>query len=181
MPQTYYVGSRTPFVTLVAWGFIVVAALASASALVQSAQVDSVLPQWRAGAAMASVMPAATAFLLKYLPWLMGAGFVVSLGLLACAVGLLMRMEWARRTAIVLLGLAIAANLGGLWVQHQVVQALVSATLSGQVLPAPAAGLFGGFATATQVMSTLFTLACCLGIGWLIRRLMSDVVRQEFA
>jgi hypothetical protein len=181
MPQTFYVGSRSPFITVVAWAFIVVAALASASALVQSAQVDSVLPQWRAGASMATVMPAATAFLLNYLPWLMGAGFVVSLALLACAVGLLMRLEWARRTAIGLLALAIAANLGGLWLQHEVVQALVTVTLNHAPLPSAAAGMFGGFATATQVMSTLFTLACCVGLGWLIRRLMSDVVRQEFA
>lgn len=177
MPQTYYVGSRSPFVTLVAWAFIVVAALASVSALVQAAQVDSVLPQWRA----AAVMPAATAFLLEYLPWLMGAGVAASLALLACAVGLLMRLEWARRTAIVLLALAIAANLGGLWLQHEVVQALVDVALSRAPMPSAAAGLFGGFATATQVMSTLFTLACCVGLGWLIRRLMSDVVRQEFA
>jgi hypothetical protein len=183
MPQTYYVGSRSPFVTLVAWAFIVVAALASASALVQSAQVASVMPQWQAlaTATLPAAMPAVTAFLLKYLPWLMGAGFVVSLALLACAVGLLMRLEWARRTAIGLLGLAIAANLGGLWLQHEVLHALVSATLSGAALPQAAAGMFGGFATATQVMGMLVTLACCVGLGWLIRRLMSDVIRQEFA
>lgn len=179
MPQTLYVGSRSPFVTLVAWAFILMAALASASALVQSAQVDSVLPQWRA--ASSTAMPALTAWLLKYLPWLMGASVVVSVALLVCAVGLLMRLEWARRAAIALLALAIAANLGGLWLQHEVVQGLVRATLQGSVIPQAAAGLFGGFATATQVMGMLFTLACCVGMGWLIRRLMSDVVRQEFA
>ena len=179
MPQTLYVGSRSPFVTLVAWAFIVVAALASASALVQSAQVASVLPQWRAAGSVA--MPTATAFLLKYLPWLMGAGVVVSLALLVCAVGLLMRMEWARRTAMVLLALAIAANLGGLWLQHEVVRALLRVTLQGSTIPQAAAGMFDGFATATQVMGVLFTLACCVGLAWLIRRLNSDVVRQEFA
>ena len=179
MPQTLYVGSRSPFVTLVAWAFILVSALACASALIQSAQVESVLPQWRA--ASQAAVPTAMAWLLKYLPWLMGAGLVVSLALMVCAVGLLMRQEWARRTAIVLLAVAIAANLGGLWIQHEVVQTLLHATLKGSVIPQAAAGLFDGFATATQVMGVLFTLACCVGLGWLIRRLRSDVVRQEFA
>jgi hypothetical protein len=179
MPQTFYVGSRSPFVTLVAWAFIGVAALASASALVQSAEVASVLPQWRA--ASHAAMPAATAFLLKYLPWLMGAGVVVSLALLACAIGLLMRLEWARRAAIVVLALAVAANLGGLWLQHEVVHALLRVTLQGSAIPQAAVGLFDGFAAATQVMGVLFTLACCIGLVWLIRRLNSDVVRQEFA
>jgi hypothetical protein len=179
MPKTLYIGSRSPFVTLVAWAFIIIAMLASASALVQSAEVASVLPQWRAAGAAA--MPAATAFLLRYLPWLMGAGVVASLTLLACAVGLLMRLEWARRTAIVLLALAVAANLGGLWLQHEMVHALLRVTLQGSAIPQAAAGLFGGFATATQVMGALSTLACCIGLVWLIRRLNSDVVRQEFA
>jgi hypothetical protein len=179
MPQTYYVGSRSPFVTLIAWAFILVAAIASASAIVQSAEVDSVLPQWRATGVQ--MMPTFTSFLLKYLPWLMGASVVVSLALLTCAVGLLMRMEWARRTAIALLVLAIAANLGGLWLQHEVVRALVQSTLQAASMPQAAVGLFGGFATAAQIMAMLVTLACCVGLGWLIRQLNSDVVRQEFA
>jgi hypothetical protein len=179
MPQTLYVGSRSPFVTCIAWSFIAVALLASASALIQAAEVDSVLPHWRL--AGGSAMPGATALLLKYLPWLMAAGVLVSVALLACAVGLLMRQEWARRLAIGALALAIAANLGGLWLQHEVVHALVRSTLKASVIPPSAVGLFGGFATATQVMTVLFTFAVCIGLGWTIRRLMSDPVRQEFA
>ena len=58
MPQTFNVGSRSAFVTLTAWLFIVVASLASASALVQNAQVAANLPLWRAG--MASLPPVVT-------------------------------------------------------------------------------------------------------------------------
>ena len=177
MPQTFNVGSRSAFVTLTAWLFIVVASLASASALVQNAQVAANLPLWRAG--MAS-LPPVTGWLLHYLPWLVGAGVVASLALLVCAVGLLLRMEWARRTAIALLALAIVGNLAGLWVQHEVVHALVQATLTRGALPAQAAGAFGGMATAAQVMAVLVTLAACVALAWLIRRLMSDAVRQEF-
>jgi hypothetical protein len=91
------------------------------------------------------------------------------------------RREWARRAAIGLLGIVIAAGVAGLWLQHELVQALVRTTLSRSLLPAPAADLFGGFATATQVLALLITLLACGWLGWVIRRLMSETVRQEFA
>ena len=43
MPQTFNVGSRSLFVTTVAWVFIALALLASASAVVQNAAVASLL------------------------------------------------------------------------------------------------------------------------------------------
>jgi len=44
MPQTYNVGARSLFVTATAWVFIILAALTSASALVQNAAVASLMP-----------------------------------------------------------------------------------------------------------------------------------------
>jgi hypothetical protein len=41
--------------------------------------------------------------------------------------------------------------------------------------------VFGGLADATQIMAMLVTLGGCALLGWVIRRLMSDAVRQEFA
>jgi len=60
-------------------------ALASVSALVQNAEVASVLQAWRSGGEMLLPM---TQLLLGYLPWVMGAGVVLSMLLLACAAGL---------------------------------------------------------------------------------------------
>lgn len=176
MPQTYNVGSRSLFVTVTAWAFIALALLASASALVRSAEVASVVQPWRGVA-----LPLVTALLVDYLPWLMGAALTVSVAMLVSAVGLLMRLEWARRAAIVLLALVIVVNLAGLWLQHELVQALVQATLRGAALPTQALGIFGGFATAAQLMAMLVTLVGCGLIVWIIRRLMSESVRQEFA
>jgi hypothetical protein len=178
MPQTINVGSRSLFVTVTAWAFIVAAALASAAALVQNAAVSSFLPQWRADAA---ALPLLTGWLLGYLPWVVGAGFAFAVSLLACAVGLLVRLEWARRIFIVLLLVTIAANLAGLWLQHEVVQTLVASTLQAHALPPQAAGVFGGFAAAAQLLGVSLTLAGCALLGWIVRRLMSDAVRQEFA
>ena len=41
MPQTYNVGSRSLFVTVTAWAFIFLAAMASLTALLQNAAVAS--------------------------------------------------------------------------------------------------------------------------------------------
>jgi hypothetical protein len=180
MPQTFNVGSRSLFVTAVAWVFIVLGALASLSALVQNATVASMAPS-AAAFAGSEPLPWLTGLLMGYLPWVVGAGLAMSLATLACAIGLLLRVEWARRMFIVLLGLAIAANLTVLWVQHEIVQSIVNSTLSAAPLPPAAADLFGGFVAATRAMAITVTLAACGVLAWTMSRLMSPAVRQEFA
>lgn len=181
MPQTYNVGYRSPFVTAIAWVFIVLAALASASALVQNAAVTSMLPGLQGGADKGQSLPLLTGLLVAYLPWVVGAGLVVSFATLASAIGLLLRLDWARRVFIGMLGFAIVANLAGMWLQHEVVQSVVSSTLSRAPIPAQAVDVFGGFVTAARVMAILMTLSACAVLAWIIQRLMSPVVRQEFA
>lgn len=180
MPQTYNVGSRSLFVTATAWVFILLGALASASALVQNASVAALMPGLQMGAERGA-LPLLTGLLIGYLPWVVGTGLVVSLATLASAIGLLLRLDWARRTLIGLLAFAIVANLLGLWLQQEVVQSLVNNTLRTVSLPAQALGVFGGFVTAARVMAVLVTLFACAMLGWVIRRLMSNSVRQEFA
>ena len=180
MPQTYTVGSRSLFVTGIAWVFIILAGLTSVSALVQNAAVASLMPGLHL-ATERNPLPLLTGLLVGYLPWVVGAGLVISLATLASAVGLLMRLDWARRSFIGLLVVAIMANLLGLWLQHEVVQSVVSNTPSSVAIPARALGVFGGFVTAARVMAVLMTLVGCALLGWIIRRLMSATVRQEFA
>ena len=115
MPQTYSVGARSLFVTWTAWVFILLAALASASALVQNAAMTSLMPGFQpAGEGASASLPLLTGFLIGYLPWVVGTGLVMSLATLASAIGLLLRLDWARRAFIALLVVAIVANLMGL-------------------------------------------------------------------
>lgn len=182
MPQTYNVGSKSLFVTLTAWAFIVLAGLASVSALLQNAAIASFLPGLTVvGNVQPQPLPLLTGLLLGYLPWVVGVGLLMSLATLACAIGLLLRVEWARRLFIVLLALAIVANIAGLWLQQEMLQSLVSSTLQRAPLPPHAADVFGGFVTATRVAAVVVTLAACALLVWIIRRLMSPAVRQEFA
>ena len=180
MPQTFSVGARSLFVTTTAWVFIILAGLASASALVQNAAVASLMPSL-AMAGEKHPLPLLTGWLIGYLPWVVGTGLVMSLATLASAIGLLLRLNWARRAFIGVLAVAIVANLLGLWLQQEVVQSVVNNTLSHSAVPAQVLDVFGGFVTAARVMALLMTLVACAMLAWIIRRLMSETVRQEFA
>ncbi len=181
MPQTYTVGARSIFVTVTAWVFIVLSLAATVLAAIQNAAVASLLPGSMVESLRTHPLPLLTRLLVAYMPWVVGAGLALSLATLASAVGLLLRFEWARRAFIGVLGLAIIANLLGLWLQHELVQSLIDATLHGTALPAQAAGVFGGFVTAARMMALVMTLTACGLLGWIIRRLTSPTVRQEFA
>ena len=180
MTQTFNVGSRSRFVTITAWVFIVLGLLCSASALVQNAVVAS-LPGQIALAGAPLPQPLLTGWLLAYLPWVVGAGLVASVAMLAAALGLLLRHEWARRTFIVLLWAAIAVNLGGLWLQQEVMLSLVDVTLHHAPMPPLVAHVFGGFVVAARSMAVLVTLAGCAMLGWIAWRLTLPPIRQEFA
>jgi hypothetical protein len=173
MPTTIAVGARSLFVTAIAWAFILLGVMASLSTLLQNAMLVSLLP--------AAPTTGVIGLLMNYLPWVMGTGLVISLATLASAIGLLLRLDWARRSFIVLLAVAIVANLLGLWLQQEMMQSVVSSTLVNTALPPQALGVFGGFVTAARVMAVVVTLGACALLAWIIRRLMSAGVRQEFA
>ena len=164
MSPAIHVGARSRFVTSIAWVFIALAALASALAVLAPGQALSQFVPWLAG----------------HLPWVVAAGIGLAVATLASAIGLLLRLDWARRSFIGLLALAIVAHLLGLWLQQEVMQSVVHETLSTTVVPVQVLGVFGGFVTAARVMAGLLTLAACALLAWIIRRLMAEAVRQEF-
>jgi hypothetical protein len=184
MTHIINVGARSLFVTVTAWAFIALGLIAAVSALVQNATTASLMP----GLTVAGVvqpLPLVTGFLVGYLPWVVGAGLVMSLATTASAIGLLMRLDWARRVFIGMLVVAIVANLFGLWLQQEVVQSVVTNTLASTLTNAPVPqrflGVFGGFVTAARVMAVLMTLVTCGALALIIRSLMTPSVRQEFA
>lgn len=178
MPESLNVGARSRFVTAIAWLFIVLTLMASSAAVLHNASLASLLPglQEQAGR---STGPGNWA--LGYLPWVLGAGLLMAMATFAFAIGLLLRLEWARKGFIGVLGLAVAVNVVGLWVQHELVAHVVSRTLKMAPLPAQAADVFGGFVTATSVMGVLVSVLTCVFLGWTMHRLSTPAVRREFA
>lgn len=180
MPQTFNVGSRSLFVSVTAWVFIVCGAVASALALIQGASTASLLPGFALGFDVRPLQ-GLSGLLAAHVPWVAGAAFALSVATLATAIGLLLRLEWARRAFIVVVVLAIAANLAGLWLQQELLQGLIDHTLSRAALPREAAGVFGGFATAARAAALTLSVATCVLLAWVISRLNTPAVRQEFA
>lgn len=180
MPQTLTVGSRSLFVSITAWLFMLLAMLGSMSALVQYAGISALSGQ----AALAGpqlVRPLLTGWLLAYMPWVTGAGFALAVATLCAAIGLLMRRDAARRAFIALLLVAIVLNLGGLWLQLELMLSLVDNSLRQAVLPPQLATVFGGFVVAARSMAVAFTLAACAVLGLIAWRLTQPMIRQEFA
>jgi hypothetical protein len=177
MPQTFNVGSRSRFVTFVAWAAILLAGIACEWAAIQNATQSS----WAALAGEQSSLPWLSGFLLRHSTWVFSAAVTLSLATLVCAFGLLRRIEWARRVFIGLLAVAIVADLAGLWLQQEFMHVLVDTTLRQAVLPQAAAEVFGGVVTAARVLAALVTLVASVVLAGVIRRLMSPAVKQEFA
>lgn len=177
MPQTYNVGSRSRFVTFVAWMFIFMAAFACEWAVIQNATQSS----WAMLAGSQSDLPWLSALLLRHATWVFSAAIALSLATIVCAVGLLRRVEWARRVFIGLLMVAIGVDLAGLWLQQEFMNVLVDSALRQATLPQQAAEVFGGVVTAARVLAGFITLVASAALVGIIRRLMSPSVRQEFA
>ncbi len=172
MRNTIPVASPSLFVTAVAWVFILLGGVASAVALVQNAAVASMMPWPSSGGVLG--------FLIQHLQWVVGVGLLVSLATLASAIGLLLRQDWARQSFIVLLGLAMAAQVLSLWLQQEGLQLLRDQALRQAVLPAAVQDMAGHVATVARVTAPLVTLAACGVLSWIMRRLMSSRVRREF-
>jgi hypothetical protein len=180
MPQTFNVGSRSLFVSVTAWVFIVLGAAASALALIQGAATASLLPGFALGLDTRP-MQGLAGLLSAHMPWVAGVTLALSIATLAAAIGLLLRLEWARRAFIVAVVLAIVANLAGTWLQQELLQGLIDHTLSRTPLPREAAGVFGGFAAAARAAAVTLSVFTCVLLAWIIGCLNTQSVRQEFA
>jgi len=177
MPQTYNVGSRSRFVNFIAWVFILLAAFACEWAVIQNASQSS----WAALSGDQSNLPWLTGLLMRHATWVFTTAVALSLATMVCAVGLLRRIEWARRVFIGLLMVAIVVNLSGLWLQQEFMHLLVDSALRQATLTQSAADVFGGVVTAARVLAGFITLVASVALVGIIRRLMSPSVRQEFA
>jgi hypothetical protein len=177
MPQTYNVGSRSRFVNFIAWMFILLAAFACEWAVIQNASQSS----WAVLSGDQSSLPWLTGLLMRHATWVFTTAVALSLATMVCAVGLLRRIEWARRVFIGLLIVAIVVNLSGLWLQQEFMHLLVDSALRQATLTQSAADVFGGVVTAARMLAGFITLVASVALVGIIRRLMSPAVRQEFA
>lgn len=179
-------GPRSRFVDGLAWSCLVLGALLALVCVAQDDVLNRLYPTLAApagsGAAAAALAPAAQA-LVEHLQAALGAGRVLAAILLAVALGLLRRRDWARLALIALCGAAIAALATGVFVEHAFEQpwfVLPAATPGGAAQDAYAANYQRALALL-RTCADLLALALAVVLGWLIVRLRSRSVRTEFS
>jgi hypothetical protein len=103
------------------------------------------------------------------------AALMVMLGL-----GLWCRQEWARRSAIVLAAYVVYAQLGYRWLQSDVPRVLLHGVrgVSMQTTDLYSSALLA--LPPPEVGPTAFGLTICVGLVWLVLRLLSRSVQREF-
>lgn len=110
-------------------------------------------------------------------PWLLFRTEAMSGLMVLVGLGLLMRLDWARRFAAGALMYAVYAQCTRRWMQSDLVQAWLSC-VQGHPLREPA---WSGDLPALDGATALWSLLLCAVLVWLTRRLLSDRVRLEFA
>ncbi|MBD8874183.1 hypothetical protein [Rhodanobacter sp. DHB23] len=173
---------RSTFVTVLAWVFIGLAGFATLIALLQNLMLQLLfLPEMQAHPMPPQPpgLPAPTQWMFGHMAWFFRGFLLVSSATLVASIGLLLRHEWARRLFIGLMGFAIAYQLFGLAWQWWFMGSMDAFTRAAG-MPADAGAVMHGFMRVAQVFGTLMALVFCVLFGWIIRRLCSAQVRDEF-
>lgn len=170
---------RSNFVTVVAWIFIVLAGFSTLMSAAQNVMFAMIgfgeFPP--PTGAEAEQMPPFFRFMLQNMRLVMLSFLLLSAATLVSAIGLLRRRNWARLVFIAIMALGIAWNIAGLAVQY---------TMFGVMNEGPP-GMspefradFDRMASTMLVVMTVFSLAFSALFAWIIKRLMSRAVREEF-
>jgi len=165
---------RSSFVTVVAWLSLVISGLATPVAVLQNIMVFTVYkdhPLASQGSEIAH-LSALNRFLLEHANLVIHAFLVVCLWTFVCSIGLLKRREWARKGFIALLTAALA---------YQVVGFLPQLFQGGASGGGPGFEGFRAFVLMVRLVSVGVALALVAVLAWMIRRLRSAPVREEFA
>ena len=162
------------FVTALAWTSILVSAFGTFSSFVQLvlAKVlftDEIVQQLSAIAADDPVAQAMAEWIPR-LPMLSFLGFVAMVISLVASIGLLKRIEWARKVFIALLVLGIASNIGVFFLQERMM-ALVTVGGDASV---------DGLLRTTRILTGVLTVMLSVLLGWLAKRLMAPAIVAEF-
>jgi len=174
--------SRSTFVSVLAWIFIILAGFSTLISLLQNIVIHTFIPVEQMEKAMIQAsarhqISDLAMFIFRHIQLLAGAFFVLSASTLIGAIGLLKRKDWARILFVCFLYLGIAWNIGSVVMQ----QFMFSSMPIPPNAPADFRAHFETMASVMRVVSILIALGLTVLYAWLIKRLMSDSIREEFA
>ena len=172
--------ARSTFVSVLAWAFIGLSAVATCMSLLQNVMVNLLFPAFEMDLARVTAsgrLPSIARVVIEHVRLFLAVYLLLSAATLVSSIGLLQRKEWARVAFIALMGIGIATNVGGVALSFAFFSAVPDVT---PMAPPP----FGDQARVMVGMimgiNLLFTAALILLFGWIIKRLRSAEVRTEF-
>ena len=172
--------TKSSFVTVLAWIFIVLGGFATAISILQNIMIYVMFPveEMRAAASGAKDQtPAIALFMLDHMRVIFLSFFVICSLTLVSAIGLLKRKNWARLIFVTVMGAGILWNIGSL-----VFQVFFFSSMPN-VAPDASRGFASGFETIMVVMmvfSALMALGFSVLFGWIIKRLLATGIKAEF-
>lgn len=163
---------RSTFVTVVAWIFIVGSGFGTFISLIQNIMVHIMFqdPEF----AQAAEMPGDAAFIFNNFQLFVFGFFLVTVITLVSSIGLLKRKNWARLIFIGLLSVGILWNLGSIFFQAYMMPSMTD------VGDDPAFQEFQTIHTLMQWFMAIMGIGIAILLGWIIKRLLSDSIKQEF-
>jgi hypothetical protein len=177
--------SRSSFVTVLAWISIVFSGFAVFVGVIQNIAINTIFPLQemqnqaalgQAGAHGGPAMPAPMLFMLQHIQAIVALTLLSFILAFVISVGLLKRKNWGRIGFIAMMALGIAWNLGGLILQQQMFAAMNFPVQGDDDMGAD----FGKMMTFMKIFSLVLTLGLTALNGWIIKRLCSAEIRQEF-
>jgi hypothetical protein len=175
---------RSQFVTTVAWIFILFSAFGCLISLLQNVMFR-MMPQELFSAAaqdstFATQMPSGARFMFEH----MQALVLISLGLflitLTASIGLLRRHNWARLLFMGILALGAAYSLAGIFLQRAIMPSFAIPATADSTMR-QVTQQFDQFFHIFQTVMLVMSLGFAALFGWLLYRMASPHIRNEFA
>lgn len=174
---------KSTFVTVVAWIFMILAGFATCISVLQNIMITFMFPAAEMQAAATQMRedpraPRIFMYMFEHMRLFVFTFLVLSAATLVSSIGLLLRKEWARVTFVALMAFGILWNIGGMVLMY-----VMFSSMSAPVEGAPQFHDedFQLFAMIMMGFNLLLALGITVLFGWIIKKLLSTNIRQEFA
>ena len=175
--------TRSTFVTVLAWIFIVLSGFSTLVAIAQNIMISVVFPTPETfptvDPATGKAFPWIFQFMFRHFELFFLAFLAVSAITLVASIGLLWRKNWARVLFIAMMCLGIAWNVGGVLLMIPMFSFFDE--MAGSATQAAVADTFGVAWKVMAGVNLLFVVGFVWLFGWIVKRLASGNVRSEFA
>ena len=181
--------SKSTFVTVVAWIFIVLSGFATFMSLLQNVMLGfmprDLLNSAAHDTAFAQMVPSSARFMFAHFQSMLLLFLVLCISTLLASIGLLRRRNWARLLFIGLLGLGIVYNIAGLVLQQSMMSSFTTGVPLDSAFRADSAfqsmsHQFGQMMAGMRVAMTIFAIGFAALFAWIIAKLLSRPIREEF-